>query len=185
MLTKDVVCEMQVEEEQNQLTYLGVSYSFCSEQCRECFQENPLRHETNSDLSRQDSAATCDMSGVLNTASLSFLRDGGSCCNEGCYLMREEYRASRIEHDGVENLALAEALAATLDAITSDRPYRKAASYDKAHDEIVRMSGTQFDPFTVQAFIAEEVTLREMVEAKCMQTQDSAITQFNHGGSRT
>lgn len=38
------------------------------------------------------------------------------------------------------------------------------------------MSGTQFDPAAVQAFLAEETTLREMVEAKCMQPHDPAIT---------
>ncbi|SFM81477.1 HD domain-containing protein [Nitrosomonas communis] len=34
----------------------------------------------------------------------------------------------------------------TLDAITSDRAYRKGASYDVAKTEIERMSGSQFDP---------------------------------------
>jgi len=56
----------------------------------------------------------------------------------------------------------------TLDAMTSDRPYRKALSFDEAKAEIVRMSGTQFDPLAVQAFIAEETTLREMVADKCL-----------------
>ncbi|MFZ2542292.1 MAG: HD domain-containing phosphohydrolase [Gallionella sp.] len=56
----------------------------------------------------------------------------------------------------------------TLDAITSDRPYRKAESFDIAKIEIVRVSGIQFDPLAVQAFLAVEKTLREMVEAKCM-----------------
>jgi HD-GYP domain-containing protein (c-di-GMP phosphodiesterase class II) len=64
----------------------------------------------------------------------------------------------------------------TLDAITSDRPYRKGSSFKQAYDEIVKMSGTQFDPLAVQAFQAEEAILREMVEAKCMVTQDKAIT---------
>ncbi|MHB1098387.1 MAG: HD-GYP domain-containing protein [Burkholderiales bacterium] len=64
----------------------------------------------------------------------------------------------------------------TLDAITSDRPYRKAGSFDQARDEIVRMSGAQFDPEAVQAFLAEETTLREMVIAKCMQPHDPAIS---------
>ncbi len=64
----------------------------------------------------------------------------------------------------------------TLDAITSDRPYRKGASFEQARDEIVSMRGIQFDPLAVQAFLAEEKTLREMVEAKCMVTQDAAIT---------
>lgn len=64
----------------------------------------------------------------------------------------------------------------TLDAITSDRPYRKAGSFEQARDEITSMSGIQFDPQAVQAFLAEEATLREMVEAKCMQPQDPAIS---------
>ena len=64
----------------------------------------------------------------------------------------------------------------TLDAITSDRPYRKASSFERARDEIVRMSGTQFDPAAVQAFLAEEATLREMVAEKCMQLHDPEIS---------
>lgn len=64
----------------------------------------------------------------------------------------------------------------TLDAITSDRPYRKAASFEQARDEIISMSGIQFDPLAVQAFLAEEAALREMVEAKCMQPQDSVLS---------
>lgn len=61
------------------------------------------------------------------------------------------------------------ALIDTLDAMTSDRPYRKALLFDQARAEIVNMSGTQFDPVAVQAFLAEEAILREMVAAKCMQ----------------
>jgi len=68
----------------------------------------------------------------------------------------------------------------TLDAMTSDRSYRKALSFDQARAEIIRMSGTQFDPVAVQAFLAEESTLREMVEAKCMQPHDSDISPINH-----
>lgn len=42
----------------------------------------------------------------------------------------------------------------TLDAITSDRPYRKARPFEDARAEIVRCSGTQFDPRVVDAFLA-------------------------------
>lgn len=66
----------------------------------------------------------------------------------------------------------------TLDAITSKRPYRDAGSFEQARDEIVRMSAIQFDPVAVQAFLAEEVTLREMVEAKCMESNDTAISHY-------
>ena len=68
------------------------------------------------------------------------------------------------------------ALIDTLDAMTSDRSYRKALSFDQARAEIIKMSGTQFDPAAVQAFLAEETTLHEMVEAKCMQPHDPDIS---------
>jgi putative nucleotidyltransferase with HDIG domain len=45
------------------------------------------------------------------------------------------------------------AIADTLDAITSDRPYRKARGYAEACKEIVRCSGTQFDPTIVDVFL--------------------------------
>ena len=55
----------------------------------------------------------------------------------------------------------------TLDAMTSDRPYRKGLSFDAAKVEILRLAGAQFDPQAVEAFSAEEKTLREMVAMKC------------------
>lgn len=55
----------------------------------------------------------------------------------------------------------------TLDSITSDRPYRKANSFDFAKAEILLMRGSQFDPKVVDTFIAEEKALRKMVIAKC------------------
>ena len=44
-------------------------------------------------------------------------------------------------------------VADTMDAITSDRPYRKARSFDAAREEILRCSGTQFDPAVVEVFM--------------------------------
>jgi putative nucleotidyltransferase with HDIG domain len=44
------------------------------------------------------------------------------------------------------------AIADTLDAMTSDRPYRKAATFAEARMEISRCGGTQFDPRCAQAF---------------------------------
>ncbi len=46
------------------------------------------------------------------------------------------------------------AIADTLDAITSDRPYRKGQSFRTACDEIERVRGTQFDPAIVDAFLS-------------------------------
>lgn len=55
----------------------------------------------------------------------------------------------------------------TLDAMTSDRPYRHGLDFDAAKAEILRMAGTQFDPLAVEAFLGEEETLREMVALRC------------------
>jgi putative nucleotidyltransferase with HDIG domain len=45
------------------------------------------------------------------------------------------------------------AVADTFDAMTSDRPYRRALPWEAARDEIVRHSGTQFDARVVEAFL--------------------------------
>lgn len=60
----------------------------------------------------------------------------------------------------------------TLDAMTNDRLYRKAMSFDVAKEEIVKLSGQQFDPQAVTAFLAEEKILKEMVEMKCFLEPD-------------
>jgi HD-GYP domain-containing protein (c-di-GMP phosphodiesterase class II) len=39
------------------------------------------------------------------------------------------------------------------DAMTSDRPYRQARSPDEAIEELARCSGTQFDPYVIEAFL--------------------------------
>jgi response regulator RpfG family c-di-GMP phosphodiesterase len=55
----------------------------------------------------------------------------------------------------------------TLDAMTSDRPYRNALSFQDAREEIVRCSGSQFDPDVVQAFLSipEDAWHRMRIEA--------------------
>src|SRR5713226_8747219 len=46
------------------------------------------------------------------------------------------------------------AVADTLDAITSDRPYRRASSFESARETIRRLSGSQFDPHVVDVFLS-------------------------------
>jgi HD-GYP domain-containing protein (c-di-GMP phosphodiesterase class II) len=45
------------------------------------------------------------------------------------------------------------AVADSFDAMTTERPYRKALSIDEAKEEIIRNKGTQFDPQAVDAFL--------------------------------
>jgi ribonuclease P protein subunit RPR2 len=54
------------------------------------------------------------------------------------------------------------AVADTLDAMTSDRPYRAAYDWQVAADEIVVQSGRQFDPEVVGAFRSVEPKLRRI-----------------------
>lgn len=55
----------------------------------------------------------------------------------------------------------------TLDAMTSDRPYRNAVTFEEAKAEILAGAGRQFDPRAIDAFLAEEATLRAMAGMKC------------------
>lgn len=52
-------------------------------------------------------------------------------------------------------------IAQALDAITSDRPYRAARSFEDAREEISRGSGRQFDPEIVKVFLAMPVSIWE------------------------
>jgi HD-GYP domain-containing protein (c-di-GMP phosphodiesterase class II) len=49
-----------------------------------------------------------------------------------------------------------------LDAMTSDRPYRRALSWAAAGRELAAQSGRQFDPSVVDAFRSRERTLRRI-----------------------
>jgi response regulator RpfG family c-di-GMP phosphodiesterase len=60
----------------------------------------------------------------------------------------------------------------TFDAMTSDRPYRKALSIEAACEEIERCSGTQFDPRVAECFLSIEAAawreIRERVHHEVM-----------------
>jgi len=55
------------------------------------------------------------------------------------------------------------ALADALDAITSHRPYRPEKDFSTAREEILKHSGTQFDPLVVDAFCALEIEKWERI----------------------
>jgi HD-GYP domain-containing protein (c-di-GMP phosphodiesterase class II) len=61
------------------------------------------------------------------------------------------------------------AVADSFDAMTSDRPYRRAMAFEVALAEIRRYSGIQFDPQVVQAF---EQALREPLAARLPKPAD-------------
>ncbi len=57
-------------------------------------------------------------------------------------------------------------VADALDAITSDRPYRRARPYGAARKEIERCAGTQFDPTVVEVFLELPDSLWEDLRAE-------------------
>jgi ribonuclease P protein subunit RPR2 len=58
----------------------------------------------------------------------------------------------RLRADETPLSARVFAVADSLDAMTSDRPYRRALGWDAAREEIFAESGKQFDPVVVEAF---------------------------------
>jgi len=65
-------------------------------------------------------------------------------------------------------------VADTLDAMTVDRPYRQAQSYQAAREEIIRWSGKQFDPEVVQSFLE----IREDIWEQLRKDIDSQISRI-------
>lgn len=54
-------------------------------------------------------------------------------------------------------------IADTIDAMTTDRPYRKALSFDRVVQELARFTGKQFDPSLVEVCL-KSPTIRHLVE---------------------
>ncbi len=69
------------------------------------------------------------------------------------------------------------AIADTFDAMTSDRPYRKATTFTAARQEISRCSGTQFDPAIVE--VSLQMPPQEWRDLRIQaQERDTAFPQF-------
>ena len=85
---------------------------------------------------------------------ISFLRDAA----EIVYAHQEQFDGSGyprgLQGEEIPLGARIFAIADTLDAMTSDRPYRKGTTFAEARDEIVRCAGTQFDPGIVEVFLS-------------------------------
>lgn len=62
------------------------------------------------------------------------------------------------------------AIADVYDALTSDRPYKKAWSHQKSYDEIINSSGSHFEPELVEAFKRCEEQFRNIAEKSADKT---------------
>jgi putative nucleotidyltransferase with HDIG domain len=69
-------------------------------------------------------------------------------------------------------------VADALDAITSNRPYRRARSFDEARTEILHCSGTQFDPSVVEVFLGVPPSLWLELSGE-IHTQDYSFSTFD------
>ncbi len=69
------------------------------------------------------------------------------------------------------------AIADAYDAMTCDRPYRKALSFEVVRQEIERYSGVQFDPTLAKEFLrlidASEVPLQVLADASTIADEES------------
>jgi putative nucleotidyltransferase with HDIG domain len=74
------------------------------------------------------------------------------------------------------------AVADAMDAITSDRPYRKARSFDAAREEILRCSGTQFDPGVVEVYLRIPNELWHELRAE-INGENRHFSAFNFSGT--
>lgn len=71
------------------------------------------------------------------------------------------------------------AIADTFDAITSNRPYRKANTTAAARKEILRCAGTQFDPSIVDVFVATPDSIWQDLREGIMR-DGSAFSPFSY-----
>jgi putative nucleotidyltransferase with HDIG domain len=76
------------------------------------------------------------------------------------------------------------AVADAMDAITSDRPYRKARSFDEAREEILRCSGSQFDPTVVEVFLKIPNELWHELRAE-INGENRHFSTFDFSGEST
>jgi ribonuclease P protein subunit RPR2 len=97
------------------------------------------------------------------------LRDVAFLSGEGLSVVRNHHERwdgtgypDRLEGSDIPLAVRIFAVADTLDALTSDRPYRRARSWDDARQEIVAQAGRQFDPQVVEAFCDHEPQLRQI-----------------------
>jgi putative nucleotidyltransferase with HDIG domain len=71
-------------------------------------------------------------------------------------------------------------VADTLDAMTCDRPYRKAQSLTAAREEIKRFSGKQFDPEVVKMFLS----MPEEIWPDLRKEIDSQVNRFAYSTAK-
>ena len=107
--------------------------SLLNEEERRCMQEHPL-------IGVNILLPIRELEGAILGVKYHHERYDGSGYPEG------------LKGDQIPPIAAIISIADSFDAMTSDRPYRKALNRQQALSEIKKMSGSQFDPDVVKAF---------------------------------
>lgn len=71
----------------------------------------------------------------------------------------------------------------TLDAITTDRPYRKALSVEDARSEFLKFRGKQFDPMICDRVVSADVWA-EIYDAVEKEKNEEALAESSKVRSR-
>ncbi|HEV8046396.1 MAG TPA: HD domain-containing phosphohydrolase [Terriglobales bacterium] len=104
--------------------------------------------------------------------------------SEIVYAHQEHYDGSgyprQLKGDEIPLGARIFSVADTLDAITSDRPYRAAQTIAAARDEIKVWSGRQFDPEVVEVFIS----MPEQIWSGLRKDVDSQVNRFAYSTAK-
>ena len=75
-------------------------------------------------------------------------------------------------------------VADTIDAMTSDRPYRKALSFEETAEELKKWSGKQFDPKVVEAFFKKPLNEWKELREKLKEGSFSTFDDFYFYGKQ-
>lgn len=67
----------------------------------------------------------------------------------------------------------------SLDAITSDRPYHRGASYQVAREEIAAHAATQFDPLVVERFMEVPVGVWEEIRERTLAEKPRTLPEVD------
>ena len=106
------------------------------------------------DAAEQEIMRTHCFAGYQIVRKIPFLRDAAEIVHSHQEHFNGGGYPRRLRGEQIPIGARIFAVADTLDAITSDRPYRKGSTFAAARNEIARCSGTQFDPRVVNTFLA-------------------------------
>jgi|GEM_PF-735609 len=101
--------------------------------------------------------------GVNILKTIEFLAEGLSIIKHHHEKFVGNGYPDNIKGDDIPLGARIIAIADTYDAMTSDRPYRKGLSHDKAVEEILLNKGLQFDYKLVDAFMEIEQSITKMI----------------------